>query len=461
MFDAARRLLRSATRASVARRSGPSRGHTILVGIVGVLFVATGARARESSADAGNPTPSDTVVLRAPADGGSPRSAANLVRTSANRYRLSAEQSETHDGVVIGQFMVEAANNAATPQTVTLDLAGAPNRYCYYRIPSGAWRRTEVGANGTSLQLSVPPGVTRIATVPWFTYGEYVAYVDSLTDSRVTKEVAFTDEGGKFKIYRLRVTNPTGVKDKLKICFGKAQHAHETSAFFMTQGIIEWLLSGDPAANLDNIVWTFYPCADPKAAYHHLNYSEVEKETYDTGKPGQASYYNDIAAGHHHLIQITHMWNNEGHNLEHESYEYWDPTGGLDRHRDLSGRRAGFAALPRLDGVLAALVRVGDGHLLAPQRAEMAAAWRRRADAQRNLLLRQGQRRRRGREPAAAGQGVGPGRQPGVPAIPEGEPLLDLVAPVRRRRCHRRGAPAQAGAYAAGDAHARSRARCR
>ena len=268
------------------------------------------------------------ISLSAPIDGGSPRNAALLTRTSANRYRLNSEQSETHDGVVIGQFMLEATSQAAGPQAVTLDLAGAPNRYCYYRTPSGAWRRAEVGANGTSLQLSVPPGITRIASVPWFTYGEYIAYVDSLTDSRVTKEVAFTDEGGKFKVYRLRVTNPTGVKDKLKICFGKAMHAHETSAFFMTQGIIEWLLSGDPAANLDNVVWTFYPCADPKAAYEHFNYNQTEKEAYDTGKPGQATYYADISAGHHHLVQITHMWNNEGHNLEHESYEYWDPQAG-------------------------------------------------------------------------------------------------------------------------------------
>ena len=308
-----------ATRAA-ARKAGADFGRAFVATLDAIGAGATSAPA--------SPALSDTVVLSAPADGGSPRNAANLTRTSANRYRLNSEQSETHDGVVIGQFMVEATNNAAGPQTVTLDLAGAPNRYCYYRTPSGAWRRTEADANGTSLQLSVPPGVTRIASVPWFTYGEYIAYVDSLTDSRVTKEVAFTDEGGKFKVYRLRVTNPTGVKDKLKICFGKAMHAHETSAFFMTQGIIEWLLSGDPAANLDNIVWTFYPCADPKAAYEHLNYNQTEKETYDTGKSGQASYYGDISAGHHHLVQISHMWNNEGHNLEQESYEYWDPRAG-------------------------------------------------------------------------------------------------------------------------------------
>lgn len=271
----------------------------------------------------------DTVTVISPEDGGTPRNAANLQRIAANRYRLVEEQIERKkSGEILGQFLVEATNTAATGQTVTLDFEGTKHAYCYYRLPSGAWRRTYIGANGTSLHLSIPPGVTRISTIPNYTYGEYLAYVDSLRDARVKTDVAFTDEGGKYKVYRLRVTNPGGVKNKMKICYGKAMHAQETAGFFMTQGIIQWLLSGDPAVNLDNIVWTFYPCPDPKAAYEHLVYSELEKEPYDSGKPGRVTYYDDIAAGHHHLIQIQHMWNNEGHNLEFESYEYWDPKSG-------------------------------------------------------------------------------------------------------------------------------------
>ena len=275
------------------------------------------------------PAVPDTVRVISPEDGGTPRNAANLTRITANRYRLVEEQIERKkSGEVLGQFLLEATNTAATWQTVTLDLEGTKHDYCYYRLPSGAWRRTNMGANGTSLQLSIPPGGTRISTVPNYTYGEYLAYVASLGDDRVKTDVAFTDEGGKYKVYRIQVTNPGGVKNKMKICYGKAMHAQETAGFFMTQGIIQWLLSGDPAANLDNIVWTFYPCPDPKAAYEHLVYSELEKEQYDSGKPGRVTYYEDIAAGHHHLIQIQHMWNNEGHNLEFESYEYWDPKSG-------------------------------------------------------------------------------------------------------------------------------------
>ena len=292
-----------------------------------VLHVSAATPTEKSSAGATSPTEPDAIVVTVPTDGGSPREPGKLTHIAANRYRLDLTRSEKHDGVVVGQFLVDATNKSAAA-TVALDLSGAVNHYCYYRTPAGTWRRTTLDASGTSLQLLIPPGTTRISSIPWFTYGEYIAYVESLKDSRITKEVAFTVEDGKYKVYRIRVTNPTGVKNKLKICFGKAMHAHETSAFFMTQGVIQWLLSGDPVANLDNIVWTFYPCADPQAAYNQLVYSEAEKQIYDTGKPGRITYNNDIAAGHHHLIQITHMWNNEAHNLEHESYEYWDPDRG-------------------------------------------------------------------------------------------------------------------------------------
>ena len=70
----------------------------------------------------------------------------------------------------------------------------------------------------------------------------------------------------------------------MKICFARANHTNETSGYFMAQGIIEWLLSGDKAANLDNIEWSFYLCPDPKAIYNHYAYEEIAEEIYDDGK---------------------------------------------------------------------------------------------------------------------------------------------------------------------------------
>jgi hypothetical protein len=113
----------------------------------------------------------------------------------------------------------------------------------------------------------------------------------------------------------------------MKIGYLRYMHTQETSGFFIAQGIVDWLLSGDPAANLDNIVWEIYPCTDPKAVYNHYQYSEIESEIYDSGKIGSETFYDDLRERRYHAAQIAHMWNNE-HQIEHddrESYEYCDP----------------------------------------------------------------------------------------------------------------------------------------
>ncbi|MBN1674878.1 MAG: NPCBM/NEW2 domain-containing protein [Kiritimatiellae bacterium] len=295
----------------------------------------------------------DGIILIAPEDGGTPRDPADIVRVAAGHYRVTAgphtitwvKNPET-------LFMVEATNRAPEPRPLTLEIAPAENTkpFCYYRTPAGAWRRTDVEDGTGRLTLSLAPGTTRIASVPCYTCGEYMRYVESLADPRVSQAVAFTDAGGRFKIYRLTVTNPGGVTNKLKICFGKAMHARETAGYFMAQGIVDWLLSGDPAANLDNIEWTVYPCPDPRAAYEHLKYDELEKyETYDGGKLGGVTYLDAIGAGRHHLIQLEHMWNSEhiGCKLDTESYEYYDPENGPTRKPEFPAEPLPDSALLR------------------------------------------------------------------------------------------------------------------
>jgi hypothetical protein len=77
------------------------------------------------------------------------------------------------------------------------------------------------------------------------------------------------------------------------------------------QGMIDWLLSGDPAANLNNIEWTFYPCQDPKAIHDHYKYNGIEKELYDGGRSALDTQTEEFLARRYHMIWKQHMWNNE------------------------------------------------------------------------------------------------------------------------------------------------------
>jgi hypothetical protein len=285
-------------------------------------------------------TGNDPITLSSPEDGGFPRGAQDILKISPSRYKINIPSPDD------SHIMVEAVNSSTTVQELEIEIdpdprqaasirAKEPKGHYYYRTPEGKWLRKHL-EEGSPSRLIIPlePGVTRIAGVPYFTYSEYVSYVESFDDPRVTREVAFTHENGAFKVYRLTVTNPGGVKDKMKICFGRPSHTNETSGFFMAQGIIEWLLSGDGYANLDNFEWTFYLCPDPKGIYYHYRYEEIRSEIYDTGKNFDESYYDALREGKHHIFLCEHMWNNEHGGimkgtttpmLELEAYEYHDP----------------------------------------------------------------------------------------------------------------------------------------
>ncbi len=337
-----------------------------------VAFLGLGAILPPSTTAApsapNGPADTDSVIVASPIDGGSPRRPSNLVRLSANRYRLTPENKEIRqhgvvtnvpalEGIVmvdwqagslkrydvnglthaafkpsgkaiIGFFTVEATNRSDKPQTVAIDLEGVINHYCYYRPPTGEWRRADIGNGGKTLELRVPPGCTRISEVPWYTYGEYLAWIDSLQDRRVTKEVAYTFDKGQFKVYRLTITNPGGVKDKLKLAFTRTPHAHETSGYYMAQGMVEWLLSDDPAANLDRVVWIIYPDPTTKNLYYNLQYNELERGPCDSGKTCRETWMAGIKALSPHVIQCVDMWNGEGGYCDKfEAYAYWDPLG--------------------------------------------------------------------------------------------------------------------------------------
>lgn len=300
------------------------------------------ARESEATSCGGN---LDMVTLISPEDGGFPRRTNDLEKIACNYYRINIPNAlQSH-------MMVEALNTSASVQKIRIEIypdprtavlkravdKPQPKGHYYYRTPAGKWLRIHLEDDCPCLIIPLEPGVTRISGVPFFTYAEYIAYVESLADPRISKNIAFTHENGAFKTYRITITNHGGVKNKMKICFGRANHTNESSGFFMAQGIIEWLLSGDKAANLDNIEWSFYLCADPKAIYYHYGYNEIDDEIYDTGKKAEETYLDALRTDGYHIIQCEHMWNNEHGGisnmckvsfLECESYEYHDPLSG-------------------------------------------------------------------------------------------------------------------------------------
>jgi len=284
-------------------------------------------------------TRSEPIRVEAPADGGWPRNPQKIIRNGPRDFTVDPDG---HDRYV----MVEVVNTGTETQEVALrgfisnfgrkrDNTVSAEQYLYVKPPEGPWKRvyrqgTEMAYPYGPLILRAPPGRTRVGTVVNFTYREYAEYVESLSDPRLSKDTILTSGGGKFKVYRVRITQPGGAK-KLRIAFCKTAHAYEQSGFYMAQGIVSWLLSGDPAANLDRVEWTIYPCLDPQAVHDGQNYIEYASLRLDDGRPQGDVRDNsgalwdpragEIPSQRFHVLADEHMFEMR----DFESYKYNDP----------------------------------------------------------------------------------------------------------------------------------------
>ena len=276
---------------------------------------------------------SDVIFVVSPQDGGWPRDPAKIIRNGPNDFVVDPDGHTRY-------VMVDVVNSSSAIQEVALrgfvthfgrlrDGSISNEQYLYVKPPGGPWRRvyrqgTEMIYPYSPLVMSVPPGRTRVCTVVNFTYQEYVDYVESLNDPRLSREVILTSGDGIYKVYRIRITNPGG-RDKLRIAICKTDHAYEQSGFYMAQGVIDWLLSGDPAANLDHIEWTIYPCLDPQAVHDGQDYKEYEMFPLDDGRTQWEALWDpvigELPSQHYHVLTDVHMWEIR----DYESYKYNDP----------------------------------------------------------------------------------------------------------------------------------------
>jgi hypothetical protein len=273
------------------------------------------------------------VRVSSPRDGGWPRSAARISENGPNDFTVDPDGHKRY-------VMVEVENAGPRTERVTLrgfltDFGKLRNRqtstdqYLYVKPPNGAWRRvyrqgTDTAFPYSPLVIDAPPGRTQVSTVVSFTYSEYLQYVESLNDPRVKKEVILTSGGGAYKVYRIRIT--TGDRpNKLRIALCRTNHAYERSGFFMAQGAIDWLLSGDPAANLDHIEWTIYPVLDPQAIRDGQDYTEYNSLALDDGRKQHDALWHaetgELPAQRYHVLTDVHMWEVR----DYESYKYNDP----------------------------------------------------------------------------------------------------------------------------------------
>ncbi len=132
----------------------------------------------------------------------------------------------------------------------------------YERIPQS------LGSDPTSYTITTPPGVTEIRFAKYFPYtpAQYDAFRDTFrTDPHVTEIPIGTTALGR-TIYEYEITDPSvPATNKERVWIHSAVHPAENTAYFMCEGLINWLMSGTPETQIfmDNIILNIVPMANP------------------------------------------------------------------------------------------------------------------------------------------------------------------------------------------------------
>jgi hypothetical protein len=137
----------------------------------------------------------------------------------------------------------------------------------YERLPTGAVP-TRSGSTHR-FTLTVPAGVTDVRLAKFFpwTVSDCNQWITSIRSHRRVRRVAtlgFTVQSRP--IHMLELTNQS-VPDpgKRRVWIHSGIHPGETTSYFVVQGLVEWLLSGRPEAELamDQLIFNIVPMANP------------------------------------------------------------------------------------------------------------------------------------------------------------------------------------------------------
>ena len=214
-----------------------------------------------------------------PPDGGTPRDPKRVVRLGPREFRILATAEEGNTGVEHAVVRVDLIVRNAGPETdivlhIDLSCDGTrtnfdsnqygrmPQRdYVYVQRPGERWRRIDGATAGwvATVRFSVPSGETKIGLSPWYTYGDYLAYVASLRHPHFEKAMIGKSDAGR-EHWELTITDPSvPARNKQRILWHVREHAFETFSSFAVEGLVEYLLSPAAAEHRRRFALSIHP----------------------------------------------------------------------------------------------------------------------------------------------------------------------------------------------------------
>jgi hypothetical protein len=241
-----------------------------------MLCLATGIFGDRAAALAGRPahgseSTSAGVSLFALDDGGTPREASRIVAVGRSAFRIRACAEEGHSVLThaISRVDLICRNIGVKAQDIVLQIdlsddgrrtnadsspfGGMSTRdFIFVQPPGQPWRQIDGDVSGwvCTVRFSALPGETKVGLSPWYTYGDYLRFVQSLPDHPHLKKTRLGVSDGGREHWELTITDPSVLPESKRAIFWHArEHAYETFSSYAMEGLVAYLLS-DAAADV-------------------------------------------------------------------------------------------------------------------------------------------------------------------------------------------------------------------
>jgi hypothetical protein len=278
-----------------------------------------------------------------PEDGGTPRDTNRIERLSPREFRIRAAFEEGGQSVLrhaVSRVDLICRHQAAEAQSITLhlDLSGDGKRtdydnrpeagmalrnFVFIQPPGKPWQQVDGTTTGwvATVKFATGPGETKLGLSPWYTYGDYIAFLNRLAGHpHLKKELLGKSDGGR-EHWELTITDPSVSREKKQTIFWHArEHAYETYSSFAMEALVDFLLSDraaefrrsyvivlHPMTNVDGVAQGFeyrggYDFPDPRGT----KTGRLTFETVDRLRPDFAvAWHNWVAPRDRNVVFYT------------------------------------------------------------------------------------------------------------------------------------------------------------
>lgn len=212
----------------------------------------------------------EQITLIAPDDGGTPRDGSRIKPVGPHEFIIRAAFEEGGPSSLrhaVSRMDLLCRNAGAAPATVTLHLdlsddgkrtdydtrpeSGMRQRdFVFIQPPGQRWRQVDGTTERwvATVSFEASPGDTKVGLSPWYTYGDYLRFVNGLPKSALLQTKIIGKSDGGRQHWELTITDPTvPAGQKQRILWHAREHAYETYSSFAMEGLVSFLLSEEAA----------------------------------------------------------------------------------------------------------------------------------------------------------------------------------------------------------------------